>query len=62
MAIFKVFYTNPLFRKKVLLRVDTKRKEGGKFKGLAYWRAPPKDKECWKRIIGMMEPDWLISK
>jgi hypothetical protein len=30
---------------RVLLRVDTKRKEGGKFKGLAYWRAPPKDKQ-----------------
>ncbi len=30
---------------RVLLRVDTKKKEGGKFKGLAYWMAPPKDKE-----------------
>jgi hypothetical protein len=46
---------------RVLLRVDTKRKEGGKFKGLAYWRAPPKDKECWKRIIGMVEPEWMIT-
>jgi hypothetical protein len=47
---------------RVLLRVDTKRKEGGKFEGLAYWRAPPKDKECWKRIISMMEPEWMIAK
>jgi hypothetical protein len=46
----------------VLLRVDTKRKVGGKFEGVAYWRAPPRDKECWKRIIGMMEPEWLIAK
>jgi hypothetical protein len=46
----------------VLLRVDTKRKEGGKFKGLAYWRAPPSDKEYWKRIISMMEPDQMIDK
>jgi hypothetical protein len=59
------FYTRirpALAHGRVLLRVDTKRKEGGKFKGLAYWRAPPKDKECWKRIIGMMEPEWLISR
>ncbi len=46
---------------RVLLRVDTKRKEGGKFKGLAYWRAPPKDKEQWKRIIGLVEPEWMIK-
>jgi hypothetical protein len=46
---------------RVLLRVDTKKKEGGKFKGLAYWRAPPKDKEHWKRIIGMVEPEWMIK-
>ncbi len=30
---------------RVFLRVETKRKEEGKFKGLAYWRAPPRDKE-----------------
>jgi hypothetical protein len=47
---------------RVLLRVDTKRKEGGKFRGLAYWRAPPSDKELWKRIISMMEPDQMIDK
>jgi hypothetical protein len=46
---------------RVLLRVDTKRKEGGKFKGLAYWRVPPNDKEYWKRIISMMEPDHMIG-
>jgi hypothetical protein len=61
----KEFYTRirpALAHGRVLLRVDTKRKEGGKFEGLAYWRAPPKDKECWKRIIGMMEPEWTIIK
>jgi hypothetical protein len=47
---------------RVLLRVDTKRKEGGKFEGLGYWRAPPRNKECWKRIISMMEPEWMIAK
>jgi hypothetical protein len=46
---------------RVMLRVDTYRK-GGKFVGLAYWRAPPRDKECWKRIIGMLEPEWMIAK
>jgi chromosome segregation ATPase len=46
---------------RVLLRVDTKRKGGGKFKGLAYWRVPPSDKEQWKRIIRMMEPDHMIG-
>jgi hypothetical protein len=44
------------------LRVDTKRKEGEKFKGLAYWRAPPSDEEYWKRIISMMELDQMIDK
>jgi hypothetical protein len=47
---------------RVLLRVDTKKKVGGKFEGLAYWRVPPKDKEHWKRIISMMEPEWRITK
>jgi hypothetical protein len=47
---------------KVLLRADTKRKEGGKFEGLAYWRAPPMDKEYWNRINNMMEPERMIAK
>ncbi len=47
---------------RVLLKVDTKRKEGGRFKGLAYWRAPLSDKEYWKRIISMKEPDQMIAK
>jgi hypothetical protein len=58
------FYTRvrpAVAHERVLLRVDTKKKEGGKFKGLAYWRAPPKDKEHWKRIIGMVEPEWMIK-
>ncbi len=46
----------------VLLRVDTKRKEGGKFEGLAYRRAQLRDKEHWKRIISMVEPEWMIAK
>ncbi len=47
---------------RVLLRVDTKKKEGGKFEGLVYWRPPPRDKEYRKRIISMMEPEWRITK
>jgi hypothetical protein len=47
---------------RVLLRVDTKRKEGGTFKGLAYLRAPPCDREHWKRIISLMESERMIAK
>jgi hypothetical protein len=47
---------------KVLLRADTKRKEGGKFEGVAYWRAPPMDKGYWNRINSMMEPERMIAK
>jgi hypothetical protein len=46
---------------RVLLRVETKKKDGGKFEGLAYWRAPPLDKEYWKRITNMMEPEWMVA-
>jgi hypothetical protein len=46
----------------VLLRADIKRKEGGKFEGLAYWRAPPMDKEYWSRLNGMLEPERRIAK
>jgi hypothetical protein len=47
---------------RVFLRADTKRKDGGKFKGLAYWRVPPRDKEHWKRISNLVEPEWRIDK
>jgi hypothetical protein len=47
---------------KVLLRADTKRKEGGRFEGLAYWRAPPMDKEYWSRINRLMEPERMIAR
>jgi hypothetical protein len=47
---------------RVFLRVETKRKEGGKFEGLAYWRAPPRDKEHWRRISSIFEPEWMITK
>jgi hypothetical protein len=43
---------------RVFLRVETKKKEGGKFRGLGYWRAPPLDKAHWKRITNMVEPEW----
>ncbi len=47
---------------RILVRVDTKRIEGGKFRGLAYWRVPLSDKEQWKRINNMMEPIHMIGK
>jgi hypothetical protein len=47
---------------RILLRADLKRKEGGKFVRLAFWRAPPRDKEHWKRIINMVEPEWRMDK
>jgi hypothetical protein len=45
---------------RVFLRVETKKKEGGKFEGLAYWRAPPMEQVHWKRITKIMEPEWMI--
>jgi hypothetical protein len=61
----KDYYTRVrpvLTNSRVLLRADTKKKEGGTFKGLAYWRVPPRNKECWKRIISLVEPEWKIAK
>ncbi len=46
----------------ILLRVDTNRKEGGTCKGLANWRAPPRNEEYWKRIISLVELEWMIVK
>jgi hypothetical protein len=61
----KDFYTKVrpiLIEGRVFIRADTKKKEGGKFEGLAYWRVPPRDKEYWKRVIKLSEPDWLAGK
>jgi hypothetical protein len=61
----KEFFTRirPVVKEgKVLLRADTKRKDGGKFEGLAYWRVPPMDKEYWSRINSLMEPERLMAK
>jgi hypothetical protein len=61
----KEYYTRvrPVTKEgRVLLRADIKKKEGGKFEGLAYWRAPPSDKEYWSRINGMLEPEWRIAR
>jgi hypothetical protein len=46
---------------RMFLRVETKKKEGGKFTGLGYWRVPPLDKEHWKRIKNMVDPEWRID-
>jgi hypothetical protein len=47
---------------RVLIRAEIKKKNGGRFEGLAYWRAPPRDKEYWKRISKIVEPEWRIDK
>ncbi len=47
---------------RVLLKAETRKKEGGKFKGLAYWRVLPRDKEHWKRISNIAELEWRIVK
>jgi hypothetical protein len=51
-----------LIEGRVFLRADTKKKEGGKFEELAYWRVPPTDKEYWKRTIKLSEPEWMVGK
>jgi hypothetical protein len=61
----KEFYTKVrpiVIEGRVFIRADTKKKEGGRFEGLAYWRVPPRDKEYWKRIIKLSEPEWLAGK
>jgi hypothetical protein len=47
---------------RVFLRAEIKKKDGGKFEGLAYWRVLPRDKEYWKRINNIVEPEWRIVK
>jgi hypothetical protein len=47
---------------RVFLRADVKKKDGGRFEWLANWRAPPKDKEYWKRISKILEPEWRTVK
>ncbi len=47
---------------RVFLRAEIKKKGGGKFEGIAYWRAPPRDKDYWKRISKLAEPEWMIVK
>ena len=46
----------------VYIRADVKRKDGGKFEKLAYWRIPPRDRARWGRITDIMEPEWLVRK
>jgi hypothetical protein len=45
----------------VFLRVETKKKQGGKFKGLGYWRVPPLDKVHWKRIMNIVKPELRMA-
>jgi hypothetical protein len=43
---------------RMYLRVETKRKEEGNFQGLAL----PSDKEYSKKIIKVLEPEWIFAK
>ena len=36
-----------------------KKKEGGKFEKVAYWRIPPIDKEKWRHRKKVMKPEWM---
>ncbi len=47
---------------RVFLRAEIKKKDVGKIEGLAYWRAPLRDKEHWKRISNIAEPEWRVVK
>jgi hypothetical protein len=44
------------------IRADVRKKEGGSFVTLGYWRTPHKDKAIWRRISNIMEPEWLVEK
>jgi hypothetical protein len=61
----KEYYTKVrpvMIEGRVFLRAETKKKDGGRFEGLAYWRAPPVDKEYRKWIVKILEPEWMIGK
>ena len=46
----------------VYIRADVRKKDGGSFAKLGYWRTPPLDKAIWGRISKSMEPEWRWEK
>jgi hypothetical protein len=60
----KTYFTRirpTLLKGSAYLRADVRKKEGGSFVTLGYWRTPPKDKAIWRRISKIMEPEWLVE-
>jgi hypothetical protein len=47
---------------RVYPKPDIRKKDGGRFEGLAYWRVPSRNKDYWKHIGSLMEPEWQIVK
>ena len=41
---------------RVMIRVECRRKEGGKFEQLACWRLPPLERNMWECLNGILEP------
>ena len=55
----KEYYTRlrpTLEEGRVMIRADCRRKEGGRFEVLAWWRLPPVDRTKWKWLNGLMRP------
>ena len=47
---------------RVRIKVECRRKEGGKFEPLARWRLPPLERNMWECIEGIMEPERMVGK
>ena len=46
----------------IYVRADVKKKEGGSFKKVAFWRIPPLDEAKWRYLRNFMEPEWTVGK
>ena len=52
----------PVVRQGLLvIRADVKRKEGGQFKTVAYWRCPPLTRDLWDLSHDILKPDWVVN-
>jgi hypothetical protein len=61
----KEYYTKvrpEMVEGRAFLKAEVKKKDGGKFVGIAYWRAPPRDKDYWKCISKLVEPEWRFAR
>ena len=60
----KAFYTRvrpTVVEGRVVIRAEYRRKEGGKFEQLAWWRLPPLDRTMWECLNGIMEPERTLG-